>query len=174
MIGTTTRRHARRPLRSALAGAACAAALLLPLASCAAEPDDTGAGATRTEGASDAKGGEGGSWTQQDDGAASEKHVELPESFPEAFAVPEGAVVDDTGARSGTEWFLVLRAADAAAADALWEDVIAEGGFTVSDEDETAEGGRIASLRNAALSVEALTLPQEDGSVLLSYDLSEG
>ncbi|UOR03108.1 hypothetical protein MUN77_07380 [Leucobacter allii] len=169
-----------------LAGA-CAALLLLPLAACAPEPD---AGAPRTSDPSDAasaggaagaadgdaeKGGTGGSWQEQTDEEQLERNVELPESFPsEAFAVPEGATVWETGARGADEWFLVLRAADAATAEAWWQSVIDASGFVVGASGTTPEGGRTASLASDGLTAEALLLPEADGSVLLSYDIARG
>jgi len=134
-----------------------------------------GAGAsTSAEGkpraASDGQGEE--SWPEREPEGGTPKHTEIPASFPSGdFVTGSGAVIDDVGERSSGSWFLVLRAADARAADAQWQTVIRSSGFTVADSAATPEGGVSARLSNQRLVVDALTLPQADGSVLLSYDI---
>ena len=146
----------------------------------AAGASDAEAGAGDTGGADAGAGSKGGAgsddgeerWTGGVPDEALEKTSELPASFPAAsFAIPDGGVIDDAGERSATSWFVVLRAKDAAGASALWDAVVAGSGFTVTDAAETPEGGTSAVLTNAALSVTALTVPDADGSVLLSYDI---
>ncbi len=153
--------------RTAAAGAALG--LAVGLSGCAPEPSEIagqpekGAEVTNPE----------SSWGEPTEAFdATEKTTELPMSFPrEQFPIPEDAVIDDTGARGETAWFVVLRAPDSAAAGELWAQIIALGGFTESENADTPEGGRSAVLTNATLNVTALTIPQEDGAVLLSYDL---
>lgn len=140
-------------------------------------------GRSGNTGGSDAGAGTGGKggagrndgeerWTGGVPDEALEKTTELPASFPAAsFVIPDGSVIDDAGERSATSWFVVLRAKDAAGASALWNAVVAGSGFTVTDAAETPEGGTSAVLTSAALSVSALTLPEADGSVLISYDV---
>lgn len=123
------------------------------------------------------KGGttDGESWPEQDDPAAEQKTTALPASFPsDRFAVPAGAAVDDTGERSTTEWFLVLRAANQSDADQLWQSVISGSGFTATEITAGADGSQTATLTRAGLAAVAVTIPQSDGSVLLSYDLTAG
>lgn len=162
--------------------AVCAGALLaLPLTACAPEPGtDTGntipesvAGIGGKEGAaSDGKGGDGESWPERDTSAELPKSTTLPDSFPvEQFRLPDGVIVDDAGARSDTAWFVVLRAQDATVADALWNEIIARNGFTAAETTATAEGGVSAQLTGAGVSALGITIPQEDGQVLLSYDI---
>ncbi|WP_162903700.1 hypothetical protein [Leucobacter sp. wl10] len=137
----------------------------------AADPD----GGSKGSGAADGKPGASDeeSWPERDPEGGTPKQTEIPPSFPSgSFAMPPGAVIDDAGERSSTRWFVVLRAGDAAAADAQWQAVIDANGFAVADTAETPEGGVSARLSSAGLTVDALTLPQPDGSVLLSYDLS--
>lgn len=145
-----------------------AAALTLSLASCAPEPGDDIAGAPD-------KSGEGSSesWTAENPDGVGEKKTELPASFPkDSFVLPEGAVIDDTGERSGGSWFVVLRAEDLDAGAMLWTRVINLGGFTASDVTAGENRETVATLTNPTLSVSALMIPQEDGSVLLSYDIT--
>ncbi|MBL3700322.1 hypothetical protein [Leucobacter luti] len=120
------------------------------------------------------EGGSGESWTEQDSPDDFAKESELPASFPkDQFVFPESAVIDDTGARSDTEWFIVFRAADQASADVLWESIVSASGFARSDEvTEPDGGGRSAELRSQTLAVSALTIPQPDGTILLSYDVT--
>ncbi|WP_125099218.1 hypothetical protein [Leucobacter chromiireducens] len=169
-----------RPRRALLA--LCAGALIaLPLTACAPEPGtDTGgtipesvAGAGGKD--SESKPGAGdseSSWSEQDVPEDLPKSTTLPESFPSAqFAIPDGAVIDDAGSRSDTSWFVVLRAADAATADTLWAGIISANGFAEADSAETAEGGMSAQLTGEGVSALGLTIPQDDGQVLISYDI---
>lgn len=163
-----------RPVRPGLT-MALAAALVLGFSGCAPEPADP-AGTGDVAGQPTKGKGEGqseSSWGQPTDGAPlPEKSTELPEGFPrDRFPIPVGAQIDDTGERPDA-WFLVLRAPDAAAAEAMWNEVIANGGFEVNESSDTPDGGRSASLVGGGLAVLALTIPQDDGTVLLSYDLT--
>ncbi|MBK0421327.1 hypothetical protein JD292_04470 [Leucobacter sp. CSA2] len=171
-------RRSRLPAR--LIAGAGALVLAAGLAACAPEPGTGGgdsgkgkggAGQTSEEQKGNSEGT--GSWPEQNKPEVTEKQLELPASFPkDQFVIPDGAKIDDTGERSEGQWYLVLRAADRSAADTLWDQVVAKGGFTASNEAKTADGGRSAALSSPALSVDALTLPQSDGSVLLSFDIS--
>lgn len=177
----------RRSARLSIRVAATAGALVLAagLAACAPEPGTAG-GTGGANGGNGETGGSGqtsegqkgnadgtGSWQEPNKPEVAEKQVELPASFPkDQFVIPEGAKVDDTGERSEGQWYLVLHAADAQAAAALWDQVVAGGSFTASNEAKTGDGGRSATLSSPELTVDALTLPQQDGSVLLSYDIS--
>lgn len=108
-----------------------------------------------------------------DDTAGSERNATLPDSFPsELFALPADATIYNAGERNSDEWFLVLNAVDATAAQSLWASIIELNGFAVSDELETTEGGTAATLAQGPLMIQAMTLPNEDGSVLLSYDVT--
>lgn len=96
----------------------------------------------------------------------------LPDSFPTAsFLLPQGAEIFNAGTRSENQWFVVLHAADQAQADLIWASVISQNSFAVSDEVATTEGGQAANLTSQKLQVAAMTIPQSNGSVLLSYDL---
>lgn len=167
-----------RPLRLVAAGLA-AAGLVFGLAACAPEPGETGTTGQEAKERMEQQAEEGkgadtgtGSWPEENPEDVSDKHTEIPESFPrDAFLIPEGAEIDDTGERGDGQWFIVFRAADAGASATLWDRVVAEGGFQVSEEAETSEGGRSATLTTPGYSVGALTFPQEDGSVLVSYDI---
>ena len=68
----------------------------------------------------------------------------------------------------------MLRAADGTQADALWDQIIEDGTYAVDEESQNDDGGRSALLINDELTVSATTIPEDDGSVLLSYDLSSG
>ncbi|MGK0716226.1 hypothetical protein ACR5KS_09210 [Leucobacter sp. W1153] len=114
------------------------------------------------------------SWSQPtDDFDPAVKTTELPETFPsDQFPLPADAVIDDAGSRGESAWFVVLRAPDATQAAVFWSEIVALGGFTESDVSEVPEGGRAATLSSAVLSAVAITIPQEDGSVLLSFDIT--
>lgn len=152
--------------------------LIAPLTACAPEPVPSAPGessgtSTSTPKPGDKKEPEGDSWPEKNPDEVYEKHTEIPADFPAGFAIPAGAEVDDTGSRGAGTWFLVLRATDAAAAATLWDSVIGSSGFAVSDEFETAEKGHAATLSAATLTASAMTIPQSDGSVLLSYDITQ-
>lgn len=141
------------------------------LAGCAPEPDEV-AGAP--EKGSPAP--EESSWSEPEtEFDPNVKSTELPDGFPSAaFPLPEDATIDDAGARSEFEWYVVLRAANGTQADALWDRIIEDGAYAVDDESQNDDGGRSALLTNDELTVSATTIPEADGSVLLSYDLSSG
>lgn len=147
---------------------ALAALLVLGLAACAPEP-------VAGQGGKDADPDQHeSSWEQPNDEVdVYARQTELPESFPtEQFPLPEGATVYDTGERGEGVWFVVLLAEDEAESVRLWDDVVRLGGFQISDEVETSEGGQAANLTSTTLRVSALTIPQADGSVQLSYGLT--
>ena len=151
------------------AAAAIALTLLaLPLAGCAPEP-----GSVRPDGSSleEKHEPDGESWPEKNPDEAYEKQQELPADFPAAFVVPEGAAVDDAGSRAPGSWYLVLRADSAEAADALWDEVVSAGSFEARDAEGSGDA-RSATLVGGGLEVAALTLPGEDGAVLLSYDIT--
>lgn len=145
--------------RKGLAGGA-SILLLLGLAACAPEPD--------VEWESDGE----PNWQEENPDEVHELVTELPASFPEGFVVPEDATVYNTGEREDGTWFLVLSADSADEADTLWSSVISESGFTVSNEETTPEGGVSALLTSDTLEAQALTIPQDDGSEHLNYDIS--
>ncbi|GAB2553102.1 hypothetical protein [Leucobacter ruminantium] len=151
-------------------GLALAATLLLalPLAACAPEPDTSEAPT-----GSDTHGGntleEGESGHPEPPAEATKKNTELPASFPkEEFALPDGAVIDDTGERGPDQWFVVLRADSEKRADALSEQVSSLNHLQSEGVDE-ASG--LTVLTKPGLRVELLSLA-EGSSTLLSYELS--
>ncbi|MCS3428364.1 hypothetical protein [Leucobacter aridicollis] len=140
------------------------------LAGCAPEPDTVSPdGRDLTEKVEP----EGGSWAEPNPEEAYEKSAELPDDFPADFVVPEGAVVDDAGSRGFGSWYVVLRAPDQDTANTLWDAVVTGSGFAASDEAETGDGGRTATLVSPALEVTAVTMSGDDGAVLLSYDITQ-
>lgn len=157
-----------RNLRTAAAALALGL-LIAPLAGCAPEP-----GSVRPDGTdlTEKVEPEGESWPEENPEEAFEKTTELPADFPAEFVIPASAVIDDAGSRGFGTWFVVLSAADAAAASAVWDEIVTSGGFSVSDDAETADGGRAATLTSTALTAAAVTLPGEDGGMLLSYDIT--
>lgn len=161
---------ARTGLPKRIAAAAVTALLAVSLAACAPEPTTVGQGGKDA----DPEQPNESSWAQPNDGVdVEQRQTELPESFPrDGFPLPEGAVIYDTGERGDGVWFLVLLAEDETAAATLWDGVIQLGGFQLFDEAETSEGSRTGTLTSTALRVTALTIPQTDGSVQLSYDLT--
>lgn len=129
------------------------------------------AGDQKSHGAASESGENG--WPQQGDPQDTSKSTTLPASFPESnFVVPDGATIDDAGERSANEWYLVLSAKDRAVADELWQSISSASEFAESERSETSDGGVAASWVNIALSVTALQIPQADGSVLLSFDIT--
>lgn len=173
-----TRNFTRVSVASKALTAAVALSLLaLPLAGCAPEP-----GTVRADGTSATEKPDGtpltektepehGNWQEPNPEEALQKQQELPAGFPEAFTLPSGAQIDDAGERSPGSWYVVLKAQDQPAADALWEAVITTNSLATSEESETSDG-RSATLSGPGLRVMALTLPDDDGGVLLSYDVS--
>lgn len=148
-------------------GAAVAAMIVLGTSACAPEPGEA-AGSIDKETQTTSPETEWGGQDQPEE----ELQTTLPESFPtDVFVLPEGITIYNAGERGTGQWFLVLRAADSAAATALWDSIVTTNSFAVSDEVETTEGGISATLNSAALNVQALTIPQEDGSVLVNYEL---
>ncbi len=148
-----------------------ATGLLLGATACAPEPGDSVAGQSE-KGAESAN--PESSWSEPtSEFDAEAKSTELPAGFPsEEFPLPPGAVIDDAGARSETTWFVVLRAADEAEAKLRWDEIVSLGNLVESDRVETAEGGIAATLTGAGLVITAVTVPQSDGAVLLSFDLA--
>lgn len=167
-----------RPRRAGLRLLSAVVCLGLPLAlaACAPEPGSS-AGSQDTPGSSSTKGGggdsSGSSWSKPKHEPDIKKQKSLPQGFPkDVFALPEGATIDDAGERSPGVWFVVLSAKDQAAADTLWKQVLSSNGFAEQDAAATPDGGRSATLVKGATSVQALTLPGDGGTVLLSYDFS--
>lgn len=143
------------------------------LVSCAPEPNagipDEVAGAPEKGAEDDNQTGWGETSDPTDPGL---KSHELPEGFPaDVFVLPEGAVIDDAGDRGGV-WFVVLRAADAEQADQWWTEIVQASGMSVNDEHENENGEFSAALLAPTIAVNALRVPQADGSVLLSYDIT--
>ena len=160
--------HCKKTLVKSVLGTAISAALVLGVTACAPEPGEA-AGSIDKETQTTSPETEWGGQDQPEE----ELQTTLPESFPtDVFVLPEGITIYNAGERGTGQWFLVLRAADAAAASALWDSIVSANGFTVSDEVETTEGGVSATLNSVTLTVQALTIPQKDGSVLVNYDLS--
>lgn len=150
------------------AGALCASALLaLGLSACAPELGDAAGLTDKNEESVNPE----TSWGDQDQGEE-EKIASLPESFPsEEFVLPEGVTIDNAGERGVDRWFVVLLAANPDDAEAIWDAVVQASNFAVVDEGETIEGGRFATLNGVTLSTQAVTIPQEDSSVLVTYDI---
>lgn len=153
-----------------LIGLSLAVCLVAGVAACAPEP---GEAAGHTDKDRDTVNPE----TEWGGGDQPDPHYEpnatLPESFPASFELPADVRVHDTGERSPGQWFLVLEAGDQAAADSLWLAVVEVNRFDVIDETKTAEGSRSATLDNGVLEVVAVTIPQVDGTVWLSYDITQ-
>lgn len=158
-----------RTSRSATGAALALSLLLLPLAGCAPEPGPAGTGEPVP---TEKQPPEGDSWPEENPDEVFEKHQDIPDDFPESFLIPEGTSIDDVGSRGYGTWYLVLRADTENAASTLWDEVVAGGDFTVSEESTTVEGGKTATLANGQLSVLAVTMPSDDDSVLLSYDIT--
>lgn len=97
--------------------------------------------------------------------------TELPASFPTELLLPAEYQIVDTGERDANSWFLNVRNADQAAADAFWAEVVSANGFTVSDEIETSDGGKAATFTNAAFTVQALTITNNDKTVDISFEI---
>ena len=148
--------------------------LVAPLAGCAPEPGASGSEGPEGPGSAptEKQEPEGGSWPAENPDEVYDKHQEIPEDFPEAFVIPEGAEIDNVGTRGHGTWYLVLRAADEDEAAVLWDEVVAAGSFVQSDGMETTEGGIAATLSSGELTVDAMTLPEADGTVLVSYDIT--
>lgn len=160
--------HRKQGLVRSSLGLLVAAVLVFGVAACAPEPGEA-AGSIDKETQTTSPETQWGGQDQPEE----ELQTTLPASFPsDAFALPEGVTIYNAGERGTGQWFLVLRTADAAAATALWDSVVAANTFTVSDEVETTEGGVSATLNSAMLTAQALTIPQEDGSVLVNYDIA--
>lgn len=148
--------------------------LVAPLTGCAPEPGTSGSGSIG-EGLPDPKDKqepEGNSWPEKNPDEVYEKQQELPADFPAGFVIPEGALIDNVGSSGAGKWFIVLRAEDVAAADALWTQIVQSGAFTVSDETTNAEGGVVATLTSTELDVAGMTIPDPAGEVLLTYDIT--
>lgn len=166
-----TRTTGPAPLARRLLGAALITGLIVvPLSGCAPEPGDAQPGGGKPS-LTEKQEPEGESWPEKAPAEAYEKQVEVPADFPAEFVIPEGAVVDNVGVRDTGTWFLVLRAEDETAGNALWESVIQAAGFTSNEGPEPIEGGKTATLSSPALEVEATMFP-EGSQMLLSYDIT--
>lgn len=159
-------------------GAAAMVLIATSLVSCAPEPGDSTspnatAGTPSKEEIAEGKGGDNDSWSEENPEGVGEKSADLPETFPgDAFVIPDGTVVDDAGERSQTEWFVVLRAEDSGSGATLWTQVINESAFEATDLTAGEAGETFATLTNATLTADAMMIPQDDDSVLLSYEVS--
>ena len=102
-----------------------------------------------------------------------EKNTRVPEGFPASFPLPAEGEIDDVGARGDGLWFVVFRASSATEASTMWNAIITSGQFDVQQLSDTVEGGLQAVLESDTLSVQALTIPQPEGAVLLSYGIEE-
>lgn len=144
-----------------------AGALVLGAAGCAPEPgEEAGSIDKETQTISPET-----EWGGQD-APEEELQTSLPESFPnDAFVMPAEVSIYNAGEKSPDSWFVVLSAESSAVAQTLWDSIIAESSFGVVDQVETTEGGTSATLNNVLLTVQAVTIPQADGTVLLSYDV---
>ena len=145
-----------------------ASSLLMGLSACAPEPgDETG----RTDKDKETINPET-EWGGQDL-AEDDLQTELPATFPvDAFVLPKNAVIYNTGERGQDQWFIVLQAVNEDDAKTLWDEIISTNAFEVVDTTKTTEDGMAATLNGVVLTVQALTIPQEDGSVQLSYDIT--
>ncbi|MBN9613712.1 MAG: hypothetical protein J0H64_09715 [Actinobacteria bacterium] len=198
---TRTARYTGAACRS-LTTAAVVPLLVLGLSACAPEPGTvTGTpGATNSPGTSNPEtvspdpatspepptaspdpseekpdnGSDGGSWSETNDpDDPSLKNAALPKTFPTRdFPIPSYVTIDDAGVRDQSSWFIVLRAADQKTANKAWSTVRKSGKFTVSDQSSGSDGEQSMTLTKPKLSADALMIPQSNGSVLLSYELS--
>ncbi|MBC9954518.1 hypothetical protein ICM05_07655 [Leucobacter sp. cx-42] len=157
-------RSTPRDTRRAIAVVAAGAIAFGALTGCAPEPEIDAPDDLTTQIEDETK------WPELD--KETEKVTVLPADFPETFPVPESAKIYDVGSRNAGTWFLVLVAQNAAEAETLWQQVITDGSFEVADAAETTEGGTSATLTSDDASVDAMTLPQEDGTVLMNYDIT--
>ena len=164
---------ARRPRR--VLAAIVAALLAIGVSACAPEPGDSEVIAGQGGKGSDPAQQES-SWSQPDPGfEAEQRQTTLPEGFPVAdFPIPDDAVIYDAGATS-SGWFVVLRAAEAAEAQAEWESIIALSSLSpLGEAQQTSaeEGGLWLELESDTFTGLAMMIPQPDGSALLSYELT--
>lgn len=156
-----------RTVKSVLATLA-AATLVLSAVGCAPEPGDA-AGQTDKDSQTINPETEWGGGTVIEE----ELVTDLPASFPsEQFALPDAAVIYNAGERGTDQWFVVFTANSADEADLLWNEIIEVNELQVSNEEQAVEGGTHATLMNSALEVDALTIPQEDGTVQMSYSIA--
>ncbi|WP_336659379.1 hypothetical protein [Leucobacter sp. USHLN153] len=141
-----------------------------------ADPDAGADSADANAHATAGKDGNGGSKSWEETGVpggGDGKSAEVPESFPsDRFVIPSGAVVDDAGERSETEWFIVFRAPDRATGDSVWQAVAAQSGLVAESSEAGDDGSVSTAYRGNGLVADALLIPQDDGTVLLSYDLA--
>lgn len=155
-----------RAKQSGIAVALTLSLLTLGVAGCSTAPGDGGEKPP-------AQGSGEGDWGQSEEPTdETPEVVELPAGFPsEEFVLPEDAVLQDAGERGPGNWFVVLRAADVTQADEWWAFIVEAGAFTVQDEIVAVDGGREATLVGGTLTVGALTITEDDGSILMNYDL---
>lgn len=156
-------------LRPAMATRVAAGLLALALVGCAPEPGTEGPGSGEFTSETD----QGESWPERTPVEEAPKNTEPPETFPfDGAFLPEGAQIDDVGERSATEWFVVLRAEDTAAASMLLDEIIASGSYTVTDEGSTSEGERYATFEGNGRVIDALIIAGDaDTEALLSLDI---
>jgi hypothetical protein len=146
---------------------AAAAALTLGLTGCAPEISDAAGQTGKGEETINPETEWGGRELSEE-----QPETTLPESFPiDRFAVPDGAVIENTGETSESSWFIVFRAPHLAAADELWFALIESNQLVATEEDTNEVDGYVATLEGAGLSIFAMTIPHEDGTVQLTYEL---
>ena len=141
------------------------AAIALALSACAPEPDAMPEGKPNPEATAEP------SWPEAD-AEDTDKNQMIPTTFPGAFVpLPAEPDVDNAGDRGEGAWFVVLRADSLEAASAMLDQIASDGAFTVTDDIETGDGGRSATLTVDGYVVHALTLT-EGKQALLSLDVS--
>ncbi|MBC9926703.1 MULTISPECIES: hypothetical protein [unclassified Leucobacter] len=142
-----------------------AVVLALGLSACAPEPDAMPTGKSNPEATTEP------SWPEAD-AEETDKNRMLPVTFPGAFVpLPANPDVDNAGERGEGSWFVVLRADSLDAASAMLDQIATDGAFTVTEDIETGDGGRSATLTVDDYVVHALTLT-EGKQALLSLDVS--
>lgn len=155
-----------RPQAARVAGAA-AIAFTLMLTGCAPEPGDIAGSTGKDEAVVNPETEWGGQTIIEE-----ELVTTLPDSFPrDQFALPDSAVIKNTGEKSDSSWFVVLLAEDRATADALWRNIIENNQLVVVEESENELGAPVATLESAGIDVFAMMIPSAEGPVELSYEL---
>lgn len=102
-----------------------------------------------------------------------EKTQELPATFPlDIVPIPQGAVIDDSGERSSTEWFVVVRTASLGEATDMVKRIIADGNFAVESEEVNDDGGVSQQLKSERARVQSFTFTGDgNGFVNLEVQL---
>lgn len=164
----------------ALASRICAASVsvlavsgVLFLVGCAPEPvpaNETVMAGQPTKGQSAEEGSQDQSWSQPvDEFDPAVKNTSLPESFPvELVQFPETFKIVDTGSYTDASWFVVLESASLQDAESQVTAVADLNDFSVVETVDSADGGVYGSLTGASVTVEYLTVPNDDHTALLS------